>query len=172
MDKRVIPIFNNNITPIGAGGLDYILGRTCYDIKSGPNVMNKDQIEEARRKRESIIRMSKYEYLSEFVYINNFKVATAYGKLSSAKMFMREETGLIMFGRETWKELTGDEWNSFRLFLWQLRFVIENRVGNKWDRDSLNDAVLDFLKSFYDDYEDRQKYAVRMPEFIELQKLL
>ena len=56
--------------------------------------------------------------------------------------------GGIVIGPDTWKELTGDEWNAFKFFIWQIRYGVEE-LNKKWSVADLQKAVKIFLKSFY-----------------------
>jgi len=170
--QKVIPYFNNQIFVIGAAGYDYILGNVAYDIKSGPNVMNKDQVEVAKLKREIIKDLNKEPNFAPLLKVNDFKVAISYGKMSIAEMFMRDTTGLIVFGVDAWRELTGDEFNLVRLFLWQLRYQI-TELKSIWDKTSLNTCLEQFLNNFYDDDIDTKLHDVyHMNEYKDLEKII
>ena len=168
--ESVIPLFNQNIVKIGAGEFDVILNDTAYDIKSGPNVMNKTQVAGALIKRDQIRQMSSYPEFAKIVNIRDFKVATAYGKRSSAKMYMQnEKTGLILFAADTWRKLTGDEWNAYRLFNWQLQHQIQTK---KWtpNKDTIIKSMEIFFESSYDQYREKMNEALQKPEYLELIK--
>jgi hypothetical protein len=123
--EEIIPLFNRSIYEVHSGNYDYVLKQIAYDVKSGPNSMNNAQVESAKRKRNVIRRLYTEKGFENIIYVRDFKIALCYGKKSIARMFMRDDTGLIGFAAESWRELTGDEWNACRLFLWQLRYSIE-----------------------------------------------
>lgn len=169
VDRKSNTMFNSNISIIGAAGYDCILNNTAYDIKSGPNVMNKDQVEIAKIKRETIQNLSREKRLQTLLNVNDFKVAIAYGKSSIADMFMLNNGDLIIFGVDCWKELTGDESNIFRLFLWQLKYQILEKKG-KWDKQIINECISQFIQTFYDNEIDQKlDLIVNMDEFRELE---
>jgi hypothetical protein len=169
--ESAMNLFNGSLFRVSAGGFDYVLGDVAYDIKSGPNVMNKDQVEEAKQKRTIIADLAKSKEFGGYIGVKDFRVATAYGKESDAGIFMKDSGGLIIFGAETWKRLTGDEWNAYRLFLWQIKYKIQID-GNGWDKEQLKDATEHFMKSFYQNYEEKVREAFRMPEYKELEAIL
>jgi len=169
--EQAIPIFNKSILYIGAGGFDYILNDVVYDVKSGPRVMNKDQVEEAKMKHNIINSLSESKDLSEMIRIRDFKVALAYGKESIAGIFMRNSEGLMLFGADTWEEITGDEWNAYRLYLWSIRHSIE-KTKKSWNTGELEGAVIYFLNSFYDDHSDKLQTALSLPEYKELERIV
>jgi hypothetical protein len=166
--ESIIPLFNKNVVKVGAGGFDVILNDTAYDIKSGPNVMNKGQVYDALAKRDKIRQMSLSPEFSKIVKVTDFKVATAYGKRSSAEIYMKSEnSGLILFGADSWKTLTGDEWNAFRLFMWQLQHLIQTK---KWkpDRDNIIKSMEIFFECSYDQYQEKFNESLQRPEYLEL----
>jgi hypothetical protein len=168
--ESIIPLFNNNIVKVGAGGFDVILNDTAYDIKSGPNVMNKGQVYDALAKRDKIKQMSLSPEFAKIIKVTDFKVATAYGKVSSAELYMKSEnSGLILFGANSWKTLTGDEWNAYRLFMWQLQYLIQTK---KWkpDKDNIIKSMEIFFKCSYDQYREKFNEALQRPEYLELIK--
>jgi hypothetical protein len=167
--QKIIPMFNPSVVAVGAGGFDCVLHNTSYDIKSGPNVMNKDQVEEAKQKRATVRDLASLQQFKGLVAVNDFKVAISYGKKSIARMFMREPTGLIIFGAETWREITGDEWNAYQLFIWQLKHKIESH-HDEWTKDGMTAAVEQFMNSFYDDPVGQLLRAQKSNEYLELQR--
>jgi hypothetical protein len=169
--EHILPKFNSSIKEVNAGGFDCVLSTTAYDIKSGPSVMNKGLVQGARKKREAIRSLCQDQFFGTLVNVNDFKVAISYGKESSASFSMKETGDLIIFGADAWRELTGDEWNAYKLFLWQLCYLI-NEKHNKWSTQELEDSVFQFLESFYNNDKDKQRHALGNPIYIELEKSL
>lgn len=175
---RVIPKFNNSILDIGAGGFDCVLRKVAYDIKAGPNILNKSDIEALRRRREIIRNVSKTPDLKDLVKVSEFKVAVSYGRESGAGTFMKGQKGLIIFGTDAWRELTGNEWNAYRLFLWQIRYKVEkggeglDDKSAKWHKKALRESVFEYLDAFYDDPKAKLTSAFNEPEFKALEALL
>lgn len=140
--------YNPNLLYIGAAGTDFILNNTAYDVKSGPNVMNLDQVKQATTKRHIIQEMGRDEDLKEVVAVRDFKVAIAYGNIDIAGSPMKNaEDGLIIYGADAWRELTGDEYNAFDLFLCSIEHMVKN--GAEWDASDLEGAVASFNSVFY-----------------------
>jgi len=171
--EEIIPLFNRSIYEVHAGNYDYVLKQIAYDVKSGPNSMNKAQVESAKRKRNVIRRLYTEKGFEDIIYVRDFKVALCYGKKSVARMFMKDDTGLITFAAESWRDLTGDEWNACRLFLWQLRYGIEVK-NNPYDRSTIQAAISHFIEAFYEgvDFEGKLQTILQLEEFRELDSLL
>ena len=146
--EKVLFKFNPKLKLIGAGRLDFVLNSFCYDVKSGPRVYNTGQIDEANAKKERIKKLSANSKFGKWVKIKDFQVAIVYGRetLSDA---MKNQGNLILFGKDTWKKLTGDEWNSFRFFAWQVRHAIESK-SSSWKKIQIEPAMNEFVNSFYD----------------------
>lgn len=167
--EKVVPLFNDKMFRVGAGGFDSILGEVAYDIKSGPNVMNKGLVEEAKAKREAISRLAKIKEFQGLISVKDFQVAITYGKEENAGSFMKNSFGMITFGADAWKTLTGDEWNAYNLFLWQIRYEIES--GKKWTTDDLEKAVKQFINSFYCGDVKKLGMALDTKTFTEIHKM-
>lgn len=146
--ESVFMQYNPDLLYIGAAGTDFILNNTAYDVKSGPNVMNKDQVNQATTKRHMVQEMSHDEALKGVVAVRDFKVAIAYGNadLAGAPMKSAEE-GLIIYGADAWRELTGDEYNAFDLLLCSIEHKV--KFGAAWNQSDLEDAVASFNSVFY-----------------------
>jgi hypothetical protein len=164
----VVPQFNKNLFRVGAGGFDSILGDVAFDIKSGPKVMNKGLVEDAKAKRETISGLSKIDDFKDMVAVKDFRVAIVYGKEEDADM-MKNSSGMIIFGAESWKTLTGDEWNAYKLFLWQIMYEIES--GKKWSKEDLQNAVKLFVCSFYGDVDSAASTALNHDLFKIVEKM-
>lgn len=146
--ESVFMHYNPDLLYIGAAGTDFILNNTAYDVKSGPNVMNKDQVSQATTKRHMVQEMSRDEELKRVVAVHDFKVAIAYGNADLAGAPMKSaEDGLIIYGADAWRELTDNEYNAFDLFLCSIEYMVKN--GAEWDQSDLEDAVASFNSVFY-----------------------
>jgi len=159
--EQAIFTFNPDLFYIAAGGMDFVLGQTAFDVKAGPQVMNKDQVEEAKSKNRVIKSIQNNSSLSRVIGVKEFKIAISYGRREIAWPFMANAGDLIIYGPETWNLLTGDEWNAFKLFLRGIEFKIEN--GGNWSKKSFDRAVQTVLKSFYGD--DNSKFDEAMRSF-------
>lgn len=130
--------------------------------------MDRGQIDNATEKRRKIREMAFSSDLREIVKVTDFKVATVYGKKSSAEMYMQsEDSGLILFSTDTWKILTGDEWNAYRFFIWQLQYLIQSK---KWkpDKEMIIKSLEVFFKCSYDQYQEKLEEALQRPEYLKL----
>jgi len=94
-----------------------------------------------------------------------------YGRKEFAKPWMRDSDGMIIFGSDSWKKLTGDEWNSYKLFLWQIRYKFE-KSKKGWSRKDLKDAVEHFVDSYYGNDVKKLRQALKNSEFKKLEKAL
>jgi hypothetical protein len=93
-----------NLRPIRNGGIDVVYNRDAYDIKSGPAVMNKDQVD------VSLLKQNLIQNRKEVPGLDTFHVALVYGKASSIGRTMIDSVrdGNILPARAAWEKLTGD----------------------------------------------------------------
>jgi len=163
--EKGLDIFNNNLIPVHAGRIDFRLGRKLYDVKSGPNVLNLRDVDGARLKQSKIRALSEETSFKNLIGVDDFSVGIVYGREALAtKNWMRDTDGLIIFGIDTWKTLTGDEWNAYRFFIWNLRYNVE-KLKQTWSRDDLNQAVKMFVDSFYGENKSILEKALSDSEF-------
>lgn len=141
-------VFSPKVKAFNAGRMDVKVGSTVYDIKSGPNVLNLRDVD-GINKKISLIPELKNKSFGEFIGVTNYKVGIIYGRWELRNTYMKKiKEGGIVIGPDTWKELTGDEWNAFKFFIWQIRYGVEE-LNKKWSVADLQKAVKIFLKSFY-----------------------
>ena len=163
--EKGLELFNNNLIPVHAGRIDFRLGETLYDVKSGPNVLNLRDVDGARLKQGKIRMLSQEKSFKDLIGINDFSVGIVYGREELAtKNWMRDTNGLIIFGIDTWKTLTGDEWNAYRFFIWNLRYNVEE-LKQTWSKDNLTKAVKMFVDSFYGENKSILEKALSDTEF-------
>lgn len=147
--EKGLELFNNNLIPVHAGRIDFRLGQTLYDVKSGPNVLNLRDVDGARLKQGKIRQLPNQKSFKNLIGVNDFSVGIVYGREGLAtKPWMQNTNGLIIFGVDTWRTLTGDEWNAYRFFIWNLRYNVEE-LKQTWSSDNLTQAVKMFVDSFY-----------------------
>ena len=168
--ENILPIFNSKLIEVRAARFDYILGGTAYDVKSGPRVYNLGQVEEARAKRDRIRSIAQSPKFKDMVKVKDFKVAVIYGREGLADV-MSDSKGLIIFGKDSWKELTGDEWNAYKLFLWVVKYKIKS-PGSKWTEEDLKQAVEHFTRSFYGEDDTKLESALQDSEYQAISKLV
>ena len=141
-------IFNPKVKAFNAGRMDVRLGSTVYDIKSGPNVLNLRDVD-GINKKITLIPELKNKSFGEFIGVTSYKVGIIYGRWELRNTYMKKiKEGGIVIGPDTWKELTGDEWNAFKFFIWQIRYGVE-KLNKKYSVADLEKAVKIYLKSFY-----------------------
>jgi len=94
----------SNLRSLRNGGIDVVDERCGYDIKSGPAIMNDDQIAVLHLKQQ-IIGVEK-----RIPSLDDFRVALVYGKRSDTfgTMVRDVDQGNIIVAREAWERLTGD----------------------------------------------------------------
>ena len=163
-------IFNPKVSTFHAGRMDIKLVSTLYDIKSGPNVLNLRDVDGVNKKIDLISKLQNKSF-GKFIEVTSYKVGIIYGRWELRNSYMKKikEGGLVIWP-DTWKELTGDEWNAFKFFIWQIRYGVEE-LNKKWSAADLQKAVKIFLNSFYGDEELLAK-AEKDPEFKILKKLI
>ena len=163
--EKGLELFNNKLIPVHAGRIDFRLGKILYDVKSGPNVLNLRDLDGARLKQGKIRELSKLKSFKNLIGVNDFSVGILYGREELAtKNWMQNTNGLIIFGVDTWRTLTGNEWNAYRFFIWNLRYNIEE-LKQTWSRDNLTQAVKMFVSSFYGENKSILKKALSDSEF-------
>ena len=150
--------------------MDVKVGSTVYDIKSGPNVLNLRDVDGINKKIRLIPEL-KNKSFGKFIEVTSYKVGIIYGRWELRNTYMKQiKEGGIVIGPDTWKELTGDEWNAFKFFIWQIRYGVEE-LNKKWSYADLKKAVKIFLNSFYGDEELLAK-AKKDPEFQSVKKTI
>ena len=163
-------IFNPKVSTFHAGRMDIKLVSTLYDIKSGPNVLNLRDVDGVNKKIDLISKLQNKSF-GKFIEVTSYKVGIIYGRWELRNSYMKKiKEGGLVIGPDTWKELTGDEWNAFKFFIWQIRYGVEE-LNKKWSATDLQKAVKIFLNSFYGDEELLAK-AEKDPEFKILKKLI
>ncbi len=163
--EKGLEIFNKKLIPVHAGRIDFKLGKILYDVKSGPNVLNLRDVDGARLKQGKIRQISNQKSFGELIGVSDFSVGIVYGREELAtKPWMQKTDGLIIFGNDTWRALTGDEWNAYTFFVWSLRYNIEELKQNWSDEDKEN-AIRMFVNSFYGENESVLEKALSDAEY-------
>jgi len=145
--ENALIFFNSNLIPIHAGRIDFILDNVVYDVKSGPAVLNIRDVDGAKAKRKLIQGLQKKSF-GKFIKISDFKIGIIYGREEIAAGWMQNSEGMIIFGTDTWKILTGDPLNVYKFFIWQIQYGIEF-LKKSWTIDDLKSALDQFLMSYY-----------------------
>jgi len=163
--EKGLELFNNSLIPVHAGRIDFRLGQVLYDVKSGPNVLNLRDVDGARLKQGKIRQLPNQKSFKNLIGVNDFSVGIVYGREGlSTKPWMCNTNGLIIFGVDTWRTLTGDEWNAYRFFVWNLRYNVEE-LKQAWSNDDLTRAIKMFVDSFYGENKSVLEKALSDAEF-------
>lgn len=103
--ENLFIIMGDEARGVGNGGIDVVVGRDGFDVKSGPAVMNNDQINVLEIKQR-IVQQDNY-----VPSLDTFRVALAYGREDQAfgTMSSHVESRDILPAREAWMHVTGDE---------------------------------------------------------------
>ena len=91
----------NNCRGIFDGGVDVVVEHNAFDIKSGPNVMNKSMVDAFSAKQRLI---QEQQLLPE---LKSYKIALGYGKRENLNSFMAKIDSEILTAREAWAQITG-----------------------------------------------------------------
>lgn len=83
------------------GGVDVAVNENAFDIKSGPNVMNKSMVDAFSAKK---ILIERERLLPD---LGTYKVALGYGKKENLNSFMAAIESDIIDGRDAWSTITG-----------------------------------------------------------------
>jgi hypothetical protein len=169
--EDIFTFYNPNIKYIGAAGMDYVYNNIAYDVKSGPQVMNKDQVAQATTKRHRVKEMSEDTAFKGIIGVNEFKVAVVYGNKNIANNFMSSaEEGLIIYGKDTWDALTGNDLDAFDLFINSIKFMVSN--GAEWVKKDLESAIVVYNKIFYEGDQEKLTALKSQTVYIGLERLL
>ncbi len=133
------------------GGVDVVIGGEAFDIKSGPNVMNKGMVDSFSAKR---ILIEDQRMLPD---ISTYKIALGYGEKEQLNSFMAKIESEILTGRESWTKITGIEHSP------EIVFAIAGLVPRIFNVKSLVGSALGESKQYERDSED-------IPEFENLFK--
>ncbi|WP_179212416.1 PmeII family type II restriction endonuclease [Brevibacillus brevis] len=83
------------------GGIDVSVGTEAFDIKSGPNVMNKSQVDAFSAKQKLI------QDEGLLLGLTTYKIALGYGQRTQLNSFMAAIDSEILVGRDAWHKITG-----------------------------------------------------------------
>lgn len=119
------------------GGIDAVVDRDAYDIKSGPAVMNNDQVNVLQIKRGLIQEERRVPTL------DTFRVALAYGRSDQVfgTMASQMRLGAILPARESWHTITGDPLAPEKVY--KLCAIVADTVGVSGAIDTANGSIGD-----------------------------
>ena len=125
----------DNCRGIYDGGLDVIVGDSAFDIKSGPNVMNKSMVDAFSAKQ---VLIEDKKILPE---IKSYKIALGYGRRNDLNSFMAKIDSEILTAREAWKEITGIEHSP------EIVYAIAGLIPQFFESKSIINSILDKSES-------------------------
>ncbi|RGL34868.1 hypothetical protein DXC69_12980 [Paenibacillus polymyxa] len=112
------------------GGIDVSVGVQAFDIKSGPNVMNKSQVDAFSAKQQLI------QVQGLLPGLTSYKIALGYGKRSQLNSFMAAIDGEILTGRNSWTAITGINYSP------EIVFAIAALVARLFKSKSIVNSML------------------------------
>lgn len=124
------------------GGIDVAVGEESFDIKSGPNVMNKSQVDAFSAKQALI------EDIKLLPGLNKYEVALGYGLPEQLNSFMATIDSEILTGREAWIKITGKQHSP------EIVFAIAGLVARLFGKDSIVSSMLGQGNSYQDSKND------------------
>lgn len=137
------------------GGIDVVVGQEAFDIKSGPNVMNKSQVDAFSLKRRLIEKEGLLPGLS------SYKIALGYGKPEQLNSFMATIESEILTGRQAWKKITGIEYSP------EIAFEIARLVASLFRRDSLVSSMLGYGNNYKESENDENQFKLMFNDSFE-----
>lgn len=135
-----------NCQRIYDGGVDVVVGGEAFDIKSGPNVMNKSMVDAFSAKQ---VLIQDKKMLPD---ISTYKIALGYGKKDQLNSFMGRIESEILTGRESWKKITGIEHSP------EIVFAIAGLVPRIFNVKSLVGSVLGESERYEKDTTDISEF--------------
>lgn len=139
-----------NCRGIYNGGVDVAIRTKAFDIKSGPNVMNKAMVDSFSAKQYLI---QEVKLLPD---LDTYKVALGYGKRDELNSFMAKIESEILDGREAWTAITGIDYSPEIIFaiagLVPRIFGVESLVGSmlgKSEKYQKNDSDVSAFQELF-----------------------
>lgn len=139
-----------NCRGIYDGGVDVAVNSEAFDIKSGPNVMNKGMID-AFSAKQSLIQDAKL-----LPDIATYKVALGYGQRDQFNSFMAKIDAEILDGREAWLRITGVEHSPEIVFaiasltpkIFGVKSLVGHALGQNEPYQEQEEDIRDFQQMF------------------------
>ncbi|WP_347276817.1 MULTISPECIES: PmeII family type II restriction endonuclease [Cyanophyceae] len=143
-----------NCQRIYDGGVDVVVGGDAFDIKSGPNVMNKSMVDAFSAKQ---VLIQDKKMLPD---ISTYKIALGYGKKEQLNQFMGKIEFEILTGRESWKKITGIEHSPEIVFaiaglvprIFNVKSLVGSVLGESERYEKENTDVSEFEKLFRNNF--------------------
>ena len=127
------------------GGVDVLVGDCAYDIKSGPNVMNKSMVDAFSAKQ---VLIQDEKILPE---IKSYQIALGYGKRENLNSFMAKIDAEILTGREAWGRITGIQHSP------EIVYAISGLIPRFFGSRSIISSILEKRESVdLDKFDNRQ----------------
>jgi hypothetical protein len=136
-----------NCRSIFDGGVDVVVGREAFDVKSGPAVMNKSMVN-AFAARQKLIQEQRL-----LPDISTYKIALGYGRREKLNSFMKEIDTEILTGRQAWKKITGVEYSP------EIVFAIAGFVARIFGCRSIVNSILISKEKYVSDARDDTEFT-------------
>ena len=128
------------------GGVDVLVGDRAYDIKSGPNVMNKSMVD-AFSAKQVLIQDEKI-----LPKIKSYQIALGYGRRENLNSFMAKIDSEILVAREAWEKITGIKHSP------EIVYAIAGLIPRFFGSKSIISSILERRESINLDKVDNRQF--------------
>lgn len=128
------------------GGVDVLVGEHAYDIKSGPNVMNKSMVDAFSAKQ---VLIQDKKILPKIKY---YQIALGYGRRENLNSFMAKIDSEILTAREAWGKITGIKHSP------EIVYAIAGLIPRFFGSKSIISSILESRESVNSDEVDYRKF--------------
>jgi hypothetical protein len=143
-----------NCQGIYDGGVDVVIGGDAFDIKSGPNVMNKSMVDAFSAKQ---VLVQDKRILPD---ISTYRIALGYGKKEQLNSFMAKIESEILTGRESWTKITGREHAPEIVFaiaglvprIFNVKSLVRSALGESEQYEKDSEDISEFEKLFKNNF--------------------
>jgi DNA-cytosine methyltransferase len=143
-----------NCQGIYDGGVDVVIGGDAFDIKSGPNVMNKSMVDAFSAKQ---VLVQEKRILPD---ISTYRIALGYGEKEQLNSFMAKIESEILTGRESWAKITGREHAPEIVFaiaglvprIFNVKSLVRSALGESEQYEKDSEDILEFEKLFRNNF--------------------
>ncbi len=147
---KVLESYGSAIPGIDIEFIDKLDGRKKYcQVKSGPNVLNKDDITTIDNHFKSVIHLSRTNNFD--VNVNDMVFCLVYGEPHQKNAFIREveKKYPVYIGKEFWTHLTGD----VEFYSELVKAIGEVAVDINM-RDQIKEVIRELAKNIESEYKD------------------
>ena len=143
---KVLDAFGSSTSGIDIEFIDHLDGKRKYcQLKSGPNALNKDDVDTIKGHFKGIIHLSRTNKLR--IPHEDLVFALIYGEESDANSFIKklEEDHVVLYAQEFWHRFTGDDKFYFDLI------KAAGEMAREVDMKSIVASVIDKLSLSVED---------------------